>query len=146
MGTAAYTIAISIIARGGPLGTFELFVMDSAAAHETGSNIDMSTNDEIFGRPDLASREFADVEAGASFTRPASPNDGPTSISRRLSQYLLAHRPALFCDDCIADRLGLSHRRQANRVTSTLGTSPAFWRDVGACTACGKHKQVIRHV
>lgn len=146
MGTAAYGIAISIVARGGPPGTFELFVMDAAAAHETGTNIDMSTNDETHGRPGLALREFMDAEAGASFTRPASPDHGPTSISGRLSQYLLAHRPALFCDDCIADRLGLSHRRQANRVTSTLGTSPAFWRDVGACTACGKHKQVIRHV
>ena len=67
-------------------------------------------------------------------------------IADRIGQFLVNHRPALFCDDCIAEKLGLSHRRQANRITAAFGTTPTFWRDVGACFGCGKHKQVIRHV
>ncbi len=110
----------------------------------------MPVMDDIRGRPDLTSGEFTDVEAIAAPARAPSPDSGPLTgsgtIAGRIGQFLLAHRPQLFCDDCIGDRLGLSHRRQANRVTATMGASQAFWRDVAACTACSKHKQVIRHV
>ncbi len=110
----------------------------------------MPVMDDIRGRPDLTSGEFTDVGAIASPARAPSPDSGPLTgsgtIAGRIGQFLLAHRPQLFCDDCIGDRLGLSHRRQANRVTATMGASQAFWRDVAACTACSKHKQVIRHV
>ena len=106
----------------------------------------MSAMDDIRGGPGLTSSEFTDLEAVASAPSPDNgPLPGSMTIAARIGQFLLAHRPQLFCDDCIGDHLGLSHRRQANRVTATFGTSPAFWRDVGACTACSKHKQVIRH-
>lgn len=98
----------------------------------------------------IAAAESVDVKAIASATDPSSPQSGrstdPERIAGRVSQFLLAHRPTLFCDDCIADRLGLSHRRQANRVTRAMANSAAFWRAVGACSACNKHKQVIRYV
>ena len=68
------------------------------------------------------------------------------NIADRISHLLFSHKPALFCDDCIADKLGMSHRRQVNRVTAVFGTRATFWRAVGACSECGKHKQVIRHV
>ena len=110
----------------------------------------MLATDDVRAGPDLTSSEFADVGTIASPASGPSPDRGPLTSSRtiaaRIGQFLLAHRPQLFCDDCIGNRLGLSHRRQANRVTAAMGTSPAFWRDVGACTACSKHKQVIRHV
>ena len=44
----------------------------------------------------------------------------------RISRFLAARRPALFCDDCIADKLGLGHRREANRITSALGKIIVF--------------------
>lgn len=106
----------------------------------------MPAMDDIRGGPGLTSSEFADLEAIASAPPPDSATlTHSTTIAARIGRFLLAHRPQLFCDDCLGAYLGLSHRRQANRVTATIGTSPAFWRDVGACTACGKHKQVIRH-
>lgn len=97
---------------------------------------------------ELTTHNLADGQTEALVGGPSSPRgDGsnePERIAGRVSQFLLARKPALFCDDCIADRLGLSHRRQANRVTAVMANSAAFWRAVGACTACGKHKQVIR--
>ena len=107
--------------------------------------------DEISGEPNPAtSNESADVGAIASSSYVPSRDDDPPSnsegIAGRVSQFVSAHRPSLFCDDCIAEKLGLSHRRQANRVTVALGASSDFWRAVGACAACDKHKQVIRHV
>jgi hypothetical protein len=110
----------------------------------------MLTVDEICGGPELASTESRGVEATASSIRPPSPDNGRRTgserIAGRISQLLTAHRPALFCDDCIADRLALNHRRQANRATTALADSSAFWRAVAACSDCNKHKQVIRHV
>ena len=110
----------------------------------------MSTWYEISDGLNPASGESTDVEAVASSIYVRSPDDrrptGSERIAERVGQFVSAHRPSLFCDDCIADQLGLSHRRQANRVTVALGNSSAFWRAVGACTACNKHKQVIRHV
>ena len=107
----------------------------------------MPAMDDIRGAPGLISSKFTDHEAIASAPSPDSaPLTHSRTIAARIGQFLLDHRPRLFCDDCIGDHLGLSHRRQANRVTAAIGTAPAFWRDVGACTACSKHKQVIRHV
>jgi len=79
---------------------------------------------------------------------PADPAKSAKSgrIVGRISQFLADHKPFLFCDDCITDKLGLSSRRQANRVTSRLAATSNFWRSVGACSACGKHKQVVRNV
>lgn len=67
-------------------------------------------------------------------------------IANRISRFLVDQKPGPFCDDCIADKLGLSDRRQANRVTIGLAKTSAFWRAVGACSVCGRHKQAIRNV
>lgn len=98
--------------------------------------------------PGLASNDgiAAQNASSADWRLPAK---GKASVGRntdRLTRFLADHRPALFCDYCIADKLGLSRRREANRVTSALGKSSVFWRDVGACSVCAQHKQVIRHV
>ncbi len=77
---------------------------------------------------------------------PAASEAAADRNADRMGRFLAARRPELFCDDCIADKLGLSHRREANRITRALGKTHHFWRDVGACSACGQHKQVIRHV
>jgi hypothetical protein len=104
----------------------------------------------IGDRMELASSESV-ISQGDPSHRQRPPSDSTASATSeravdRVGQFLAAHRPALFCDDCIADKLGLSRRRQANRVTGTLGKTSRFWRAVGACSVCEKHKQVIRHV
>ena len=98
--------------------------------------------------PRPASNEIRAARSGHSTDMP-SPAASEASTERnadRIGGFLAARRPGLFCDDCIADKLGLNHRREANRVTNALGKTHHFWRDVGACSACGQHKQVIRHV
>ena len=90
----------------------------------------------------IATRSASSADGGL-------PANGKASAGRntdRITRFLADHRPALFCDYCIADKLGLSNRREANRVTSALGKSSVFWRDVGACSVCAQHKRVIRHV
>ena len=53
-------------------------------------------------------------------------------------------RPDAVCDDCIADRLGLSVRQHANHKTRELAGSSGFQRQVDTCTLCGSRKKVIR--
>jgi len=53
-------------------------------------------------------------------------------------------RPDAVCDDCIADRLGLSVRQHANHKTRELAGSSGFHRQVDTCTLCGSRKKVIR--
>jgi len=66
-------------------------------------------------------------------------------IAERVNAFLMEHRPLAFCDDCIAERLGLIRRQQAHRVTSALGTTTNFQREEGSCSACGEVRKVIRH-
>ena len=52
--------------------------------------------------------------------------------------------PNAICDDCIADRLGLSVRQHANHKTRELAEAPAFDRRRENCGVCGSVKLVIR--
>ena len=52
--------------------------------------------------------------------------------------------PEAVCDDCIADRLGLSVRQHANHKTRELAGSGGFARRKGTCSLCGSDKLVIR--
>jgi hypothetical protein len=49
------------------------------------------------------------------------------------------------CDDCIADRLGLSVRQHANHKTRELAGEAGFERTKDACALCEGVKLVIRH-
>ena len=66
-------------------------------------------------------------------------------IAERVNAFLTEQAPLSFCDDCIAQRLELSRRQQAHRVTSALGTTTNFRREDGMCDCCGQAKKVIRH-
>jgi hypothetical protein len=66
------------------------------------------------------------------------------SIAERVNKFLTDHQPAAFCDDCLAERLQLSRRQQAHRVTSALGTTSNFSRANGRCSLCGDEKLVIQ--
>lgn len=52
--------------------------------------------------------------------------------------------PDAICDDCIADRLGLSVRQHANHKTRELAGTLGFVRARDVCSLCGAHKLVIR--
>lgn len=54
--------------------------------------------------------------------------------------------PAPICDDCVADRLGLSVRQHANHKTRELAGSNGFERRKDICSMCFGEKLVIRRV
>ena len=60
---------------------------------------------------------------------------------RRLIERL---SPEPVCDDCIAERLGLSIRQHANPKTRELAGTDGFERSKDACALCGATKLVIR--
>jgi len=53
--------------------------------------------------------------------------------------------PDAICDDCIAERLGLSVRQHANHKTRELAGSDGFERQLGRCSICDGAKKVIRY-
>ena len=52
--------------------------------------------------------------------------------------------PAPICDDCVAERLGLSIRQHANHKTRELAGSNGFERRKDICSLCHGEKLVIR--
>lgn len=52
--------------------------------------------------------------------------------------------PEAVCDDCIAERLGLTVRQHANHKTRELAGSGRFERRKGPCVLCRVDKLVIR--
>jgi hypothetical protein len=66
-------------------------------------------------------------------------------IAERVYNFLAERVPLAFCDDCIAERLELSRRQQAHRITTALGTTSNFHREDGTCSLCGETRKVIRH-
>lgn len=54
--------------------------------------------------------------------------------------------PEPICDDCVAERLGLSVRQHANHKTRELAGSNGFERRKDICSMCFGEKLVIRRV
>jgi hypothetical protein len=52
--------------------------------------------------------------------------------------------PHPVCDDCIAERLGLSMRQNASHKTRELTGTPGFERRIEVCSLCNSTKKVIR--
>lgn len=52
--------------------------------------------------------------------------------------------PEPICDDCIAERLGLSVRQHTNRKTRELAGADGFERSKDVCSICGVTRPVIR--
>jgi hypothetical protein len=57
---------------------------------------------------------------------------------------ILRLSPQAVCDDCIADRLGLSVRQHANHKTRELAGTEGFERRRDRCSLCDGDKLVIR--
>lgn len=55
------------------------------------------------------------------------------TVEERVAQFLSAHRGTAYCDDCLADELGIN-RHQARNATSGLAASGKFKRDYGTCS------------
>ena len=54
--------------------------------------------------------------------------------------------PEPICDDCVADRPGLSVRQHANHKTRELAGSNGFERRKDICSLCYGEKLVIRRL
>ncbi len=54
--------------------------------------------------------------------------------------------PEPICDDCIAERLGLSVRQHANHKTRELAGQSKYERRKDICSLCYHEKLVIRRV
>ena len=61
---------------------------------------------------------------------------------QEVAQYLRSHKEIDYCDDCIANLVGVN-RHQARNATSGLGISSDFNRGDRECSQCGKLKKVI---
>jgi hypothetical protein len=60
----------------------------------------------------------------------------------RITRFLRAARPNLYCHDCLAESLGLDSevvRHDTLRLVETDGVKA----EQGACTLCGREKTVI---
>jgi pantothenate kinase len=67
-----------------------------------------------------------------------------TTVLDQVRAFIARLAPAAVCDDCIADRLDLSVRQNANHKTRELAGSDGFVRAKGPCGLCGADKLVIR--
>ena len=65
------------------------------------------------------------------------------TVQATITRFLHENRHVDFCDDCIALRLGLKRRQQAQAATVTLSETEQFYRSSGRCSGCGKTKNVI---
>lgn len=52
--------------------------------------------------------------------------------------------PSPICDDCVAEKLGLSIRQHANHKTRELAGSDGFERRRDVCSICAAEKLVTR--
>ena len=65
------------------------------------------------------------------------------TVPERVEQFVRENRPARYCDDCLADRLKLRRRQQAQQATATLGAVPSFLRESGTCSVCLKTAKLV---
>ncbi len=67
------------------------------------------------------------------------------TVLERVRELLIQNSPMAFCDDCIAERLGLSVRQHANHKTRELAHVHKFNRLKNTCGICGSTKKVTRY-
>ena len=65
------------------------------------------------------------------------------TVLEDVREFIKGHAPAAVCDDCIADKLGLSVRQHANHKTRELATAFGFIRRQDVCSFCRRTKKVI---
>ena len=63
-------------------------------------------------------------------------------IAQQINDYISKHKPAAFCDNCVAEAVHVNHS-QANHTTRALGTTGDFDRAPGTCSTCHATVTVI---
>lgn len=79
-----------------------------------------------------------DEEAGALET-----DEGSTSVHGQVVAFLKKNGTNAYCDDCIAVRLHLKRRQQAQQVTAGLQHVVGFSRRPGRCSECAGHGKLV---
>lgn len=67
-------------------------------------------------------------------------------VAQIVNAFITEHHPAPVCDGCIVKGAKLYQPAQAGQITTALGTTSDFVRDMGDCSICGAHRKVIRSV
>ncbi len=75
-----------------------------------------------------------------------APRETEKTVPERVADFLKGQAGDPFCDDCVAQRLSLARRQQAQQATSALGASSSFQRAMGICGGCGGKKTVTRSI
>lgn len=65
-------------------------------------------------------------------------------IYNRIKAFVERLAPELVCDNCVADRLGVSEEDTPVVVLHALAAQPEFERQIGPCALCGDSTQAIR--
>jgi len=55
-------------------------------------------------------------------------------------QFIMQISPKAICDDCLKERLSLSHRQRANQITRRLAAESAVFKIKSVCDFCGSEK------
>ena len=66
------------------------------------------------------------------------------SIPEQVTEFLKKQPGKAYCDDCIAEKIPLKRRQQAQRETGALAMTGEFVREAGGCTQCGADKLVTK--
>ena len=70
--------------------------------------------------------------------------DPAMSVLDDVERFVTRLSPEPVCDDCIAQKLGLSVRQHANHKSRELAGTNGYERRKDACSLCGETKLVIR--
>jgi len=63
------------------------------------------------------------------------------TIPERIKNFLRKREGTRYCDDCLAERLGLPKRQEAQQATSSFAGTGDFIRSKGLCFVCGKENK-----
>jgi ribosomal protein S14 len=67
-------------------------------------------------------------------------------VAQLVNEFISAHHPEPVCDGCIVKGAKLYQPAQAGQITTALGTTTDFVRELGECSICGAQRKVIRAV
>lgn len=121
---------------------------------QAGSRTATADRNDLEGRPDCqhSCRDVHRSHALNAARRPRICRPGPEALDPAMTvrdevrALVLRLSPQGICDDCIAERLGLSVRQHSNHKTRELAGIGGFERRKDLCGLCGAEKLVIRKV
>src|SRR5262249_11210346 len=88
------------------------------------------------------------AQSGAHSTTLGGPmplSSNPVTVPEKVLAFLRDHLTRTFCDDCIAQNVGIN-RHMAHQATLPFGLTSDFNRGFGVCAGCGLSKLVTAMV